>query len=88
MLKNRGEATADVQFNSLRRHYPVQVIGYDLSLLRKHPGNSVVKRMNCKFKGIFRQFLKNFKSPVTFYVALRTTPDKSIAMNGAIEFTG
>ncbi len=53
MLKNRGEATADVQFNSLRRHYPVQVIGYNLSLLRKHPGNSVVKRMSHKVNRIF-----------------------------------
>jgi hypothetical protein len=40
MFLSSGEVRRGCVF-SLRRHYPVQVIGYYLSLpLGKHPGNS------------------------------------------------
>jgi len=52
MLNIRGSPPVTYNLISLRRHYPVQVIGYYLSLSWKHPGNSVVcKRSGCKVSG-------------------------------------
>lgn len=52
MLNIRGSPPVTYNLNSLRRHYPVQVIGYYLSLLRSTPEiQSLVKDQVAKVVG-------------------------------------